>query len=315
MDRITELETQLAAEKARADKADAALNEAINRADNLDRELVAHREKASGNYWAWQGDEEDHLELLSCPVVILPDALRCIVAAKDKAEAEIVKFRSESWISDAEVGLFQDRMRNEIIRLTGCPQDQIDGKGSDAGWEEFTLAEIGQGIAFILDRLNEARAACAAKNKRLLQILEVADLIDDETGHQSKAIEAVLQDDCGKVLLDELAQVRKERDEARAACGEMRAQLEIVDNCCCDLQEWGNIDRLKVRHCLSTDCGKGWLSPAVREKARATIRTFVDAVTEPSFAFAIGCKPSDKLREAGRMAKEALALLDGKGAQ
>jgi len=41
--------------------------------DNARRELVAHREKAQGNYWAWQGDGDDHLESLvgSCPVTIM----------------------------------------------------------------------------------------------------------------------------------------------------------------------------------------------------------------------------------------------------
>lgn len=36
------------------------------------RELVTHRENQRGNYWAWQGDGNDHLETISahCPVLI-----------------------------------------------------------------------------------------------------------------------------------------------------------------------------------------------------------------------------------------------------
>ncbi len=50
--------------------------------DNKARELVAHREKAQGNYWAWQGDGNDHLESLSsqCPVVISAHQLHALQA-------------------------------------------------------------------------------------------------------------------------------------------------------------------------------------------------------------------------------------------
>lgn len=44
--------------------------------DALRRELVAHREKAQGNYWAWQGDGSDHVESLVCPVLIPAEDLK-----------------------------------------------------------------------------------------------------------------------------------------------------------------------------------------------------------------------------------------------
>lgn len=50
------------------------------------------------------------------------------------------------------IGEFQDSVRELVLKLSGAPSDAIDGKGSDAGWEEFTLAEIGQGFAFLKDR-------------------------------------------------------------------------------------------------------------------------------------------------------------------
>lgn len=60
-------------------------------------ELVAHREKAHGNYWAWQGDGEDHLESLSmsCPVVISAEQLKAIINARDSAREELVQCRRE----------------------------------------------------------------------------------------------------------------------------------------------------------------------------------------------------------------------------
>lgn len=48
----------------------------------LKAELKLHRLKASGSYWAWQGDGDDHLESLVCPVIIWPDDLRKMIAPK-----------------------------------------------------------------------------------------------------------------------------------------------------------------------------------------------------------------------------------------
>lgn len=47
-------------------------------AEKVDR-LTAHLEAEKGNYWSWQGDGEDHLESLVCPVVIQPGLLKKIV--------------------------------------------------------------------------------------------------------------------------------------------------------------------------------------------------------------------------------------------
>lgn len=55
----------------------------------------------------------------------------------------------------ASIGEFQDSVRELLLKLSGAPSDAIDGKGSDAGWEEFTLAEIGQGFAFLQDQHDE----------------------------------------------------------------------------------------------------------------------------------------------------------------
>ena len=57
-------------------------------------ELLAHREKAKGNYWCWQGDGEDHLESLTCPVLVSAAQVRELLAARSKAfeeAAEAVK--------------------------------------------------------------------------------------------------------------------------------------------------------------------------------------------------------------------------------
>lgn len=47
--------------------------------EHLRRELVAARDMLRGDYWFWQGDGEDHLESLSCPVVIRPEDLAALI--------------------------------------------------------------------------------------------------------------------------------------------------------------------------------------------------------------------------------------------
>lgn len=74
--------------------------------------------------------------------------LQAKLDAADRAVAEI----------RAEIGVFQDRVRDLLINLTKCPDNVIDGNGSDAGWEEFTLAEIGQGVAYVIDQRDDVRA-------------------------------------------------------------------------------------------------------------------------------------------------------------
>jgi len=58
---------------------------------------------------------------------------------------------------DAEIGEFQNEVRNLVIKLSGAPCDAIDGKGSDAGWQEFTLCEIGQGFSFLKEELERCQ--------------------------------------------------------------------------------------------------------------------------------------------------------------
>lgn len=67
---------------------------------SLRRELTAHRDKANGDYWAWQGDGSDHPESLSCPVLIPAADLRTLLAGQQdmrlkKALEELIASRGE----------------------------------------------------------------------------------------------------------------------------------------------------------------------------------------------------------------------------
>lgn len=48
----------------------------------LRRELETARDMLRGDYWFWQGDGEDHLESLVCPVVIRADDLAALIKSE-----------------------------------------------------------------------------------------------------------------------------------------------------------------------------------------------------------------------------------------
>lgn len=43
-------------------------------------ECERHRDKANGDYWGWQNDENNHLESLVCPILISASDLRSLLA-------------------------------------------------------------------------------------------------------------------------------------------------------------------------------------------------------------------------------------------
>jgi hypothetical protein len=60
-----------------------------HRISELEAEVKMRRDSA--NYWMWQGDGEDHLDSLTCSVLIRPGDLKEIVEARDKALASFRK--------------------------------------------------------------------------------------------------------------------------------------------------------------------------------------------------------------------------------
>lgn len=60
---------------------------------------------------------------------------------------------------DKELRRWQDAIRDKLIQM-GAPDSEIDGAGCDSGDPlDFTLAEIGQGVGYFIDQLEELRAA------------------------------------------------------------------------------------------------------------------------------------------------------------
>lgn len=56
--------------------------------ERLRTAITMHQDKARGDYWVWQGDGEDHLESLVCPVLIRPEDLIAILKTAEAARAK-----------------------------------------------------------------------------------------------------------------------------------------------------------------------------------------------------------------------------------
>jgi hypothetical protein len=81
--RAVQLSNDLAALRARLAEAERGRDGWKHKADVADHEREYHRtirDAAAGNWWVWQGDE-DHLESLTCPVMIRPEQLQAMIAA------------------------------------------------------------------------------------------------------------------------------------------------------------------------------------------------------------------------------------------
>ena len=100
-----------------------ALDSEHERCDDLRRELRLHAQKAADEYWTWQGDGEDHLESLTCPVLIPVDKLRDIISAKEQAEAACAAMRQ--WIDGLQASA-PDSLAQYL--LAGHPDPPQDGQ-------------------------------------------------------------------------------------------------------------------------------------------------------------------------------------------
>ena len=65
------------------DELDAALADVKKEAAKVQNEMVALRRERDGEVWYWQGDGADHLESLTCPVLIEAEDLRKLLTEPD----------------------------------------------------------------------------------------------------------------------------------------------------------------------------------------------------------------------------------------
>jgi hypothetical protein len=82
---------ELTAMKKELDGYKSACETANNKIHEQRIELTAlHEACKEKNYWAWQGDGNDHLETLACPIIIRPEQLRALLG--NKAEGDVHTF-------------------------------------------------------------------------------------------------------------------------------------------------------------------------------------------------------------------------------
>lgn len=78
---------------------------------------------------------------------------------------------------DKEIRRWQEAIRDKLIDL-GAPDWKIDGAGCDSGDPlDFTLAEVGQGAGYFVDRVDELRAAIPKLVAVLTSILQEAEFV------------------------------------------------------------------------------------------------------------------------------------------
>ena len=70
---------------AERDAAQAEVEHWKTEVDRYRDEINTRHDKDKGNFWYWQGDGEDHLESLTCPVLIRAEDLRAIAKQLDEA--------------------------------------------------------------------------------------------------------------------------------------------------------------------------------------------------------------------------------------
>lgn len=141
-----------------------------------------------------------------------------------------------------EIGQFQDEVRDLVIRMTGAPSQAIDGKGSDAGWQEFTLAEISQGIAFVQDQLRaelERVQKQAAAMREALEYFKAWGLrLNEILGYKATSgswdkIDTALSSDAGRDYISRekvMAEVERDyisREKASPLIDTLRAYLAM----------------------------------------------------------------------------------------
>ena len=79
----------------------------------------------------------------------LKRALEREAASQPVPETELRQQKVPCDVCGGNIREFQDEVRHLVLKLSGAPDSAIDGAGSDAGWEEFTLCEIQQAFRWM----------------------------------------------------------------------------------------------------------------------------------------------------------------------
>jgi hypothetical protein len=107
-------------------------------------------------------DADDWAVFAECPVgsITAAEVVQFIESRAVPAPSDAdMKWFTDDPAMDAELHRWQEGIRDKIISC-GVPDDIIDGAGCDSGDPlDFTLTEVGQGLNYFIDQLDELRKA------------------------------------------------------------------------------------------------------------------------------------------------------------
>lgn len=107
--------------------------------NDLKHTLKMNNHIAANEWWCWQRDEEDHLESLTCPVLIPAANLRDIVAERDSLKEKVAELEKEATFLDSidtewqrhvkKIEVERDSLKRQVTELENVSSD-IDADGT-----------------------------------------------------------------------------------------------------------------------------------------------------------------------------------------
>jgi len=162
IDELAEENSKLRAEVARLTKERDGYR---HKAEFSEHERQYHRtlrDAAAGNWWVWQGDGEDHLESLTCPVLIRPERLAetLMISAAATAEVERLKgalgpdasgrgfdellMEAAAMACEMGGGPLEDCLRHKADQVAAALAPRSEGKRSMVGVEDGGFCNLAQ---------------------------------------------------------------------------------------------------------------------------------------------------------------------------
>lgn len=105
----------------------------------------------------------------------------CRVTSAARRAQEVERERDEAErLHDEEIGEFQNKVKNLIDKMA---DSNVDGGGCESGdWRDFTLSEIGQGMAHVIDERDDLKHQLSSTREALKLAAEALHKIKEMNG-------------------------------------------------------------------------------------------------------------------------------------
>jgi hypothetical protein len=114
----------------------------------LKSETRVMRDATNGDLWFWQGDGEDRLESLVCPVVIHPSELQALISERPRASA-LLSLRASPYSMGAMLAALERRRIAEAGDDQDAPEWAREAKAAGAMTEAFGSTANAAGLNLI----------------------------------------------------------------------------------------------------------------------------------------------------------------------